>query len=40
MKDAATRAAYPAEEDVAVGVFAKEGKATVESPDVWQIKSV
>jgi len=37
---AVTRVEYPAEEDCAVGVFAANGQSTVESLDLWQMKSI
>jgi len=37
---AVTRVGYPGEEDLAVGVFAEKGAATVRSLDVWQMKSI
>lgn len=37
---AVTRVEYPGEEDLAVGVFAENGKATIKSLDVWQMKSI
>jgi beta-fructofuranosidase len=36
----ATRVEYPVENDLGVGVFAENGKATLESLDVWQMKSI
>jgi beta-fructofuranosidase len=37
---AVTRVEYPGEEDLAIGVFAEGGKATLRSLDVWQMKSI
>jgi beta-fructofuranosidase len=37
---AVTRVEYPGEEDLGIGVFAEGGKATLESLDVWQMKSI
>ena len=37
---AVTRVEYPGEEDLAVAVFAENGKATLKSLDVWQMKSI
>ena len=37
---AVTRVEYPGEEDLAVGVFAENGKVTVKLLDVWQMKSI
>lgn len=37
---AVTRVEYPSEDDLGVGVFAENGKATLKSLDVWRMKSI
>ena len=37
---AVTRVEYPQETDLGVAVFAEDGKATLESLDVWQMKPI
>jgi beta-fructofuranosidase len=37
---AVTRVEYPAEDDLAIGPFAENGKTTLTSLDVWQMKSI
>ncbi|MCX6997351.1 MAG: glycoside hydrolase family 32 protein [Kiritimatiellaeota bacterium] len=37
---AVTRVEYPDEDDLAVGVFAENGKATLKSLDVWRMKAI